>query len=32
VRVASRPGVRSRTRTGYFAGTGMRVLAAVMND
>jgi VWFA-related protein len=32
VRVANRPGIRSRTRTGYFAGAGARVLAAAMND
>ena len=31
VRIASRPGVRSRTRTGYFAG-GARVLAAALRD
>jgi Ca-activated chloride channel homolog len=30
VRVANRPGIRSRTRTGYFAGAGARVLAAAM--
>jgi Ca-activated chloride channel homolog len=31
VRVASRPGMRSRTRTGYFAA-GVRVLAAALHD
>jgi VWFA-related protein len=31
VRVASRPGLRSRTRTGYFAA-GARVLAAALRD
>jgi Ca-activated chloride channel homolog len=31
VRIASRPGVRSRTRTGYFAA-GVRVLAAALRD
>ena len=31
VRIASRPGVRSRTRTGYFAA-GVRALAAALRD
>lgn len=31
VRIASRPGVRSRTRTGYFA-SGVRALAAALHD